>query len=45
VGLPTGEPLGRVAAGSLPYVVLMILGVALLALFPGLALWLPAKMF
>jgi tripartite ATP-independent transporter DctM subunit len=41
----SGEPLGRVAAGSLPYVVLMLLGVALLALFPGLALWLPARMF
>jgi len=41
----SGEPLGRVAAGSLPYVVLMLLGVVLLTFFPGLALWLPAKMF
>jgi len=41
----SGEPLGRVAAGSFPYVVLMLLGIVLLAFFPGLALWLPAKMF
>jgi len=41
----SGEPLGRVAAGSFPYVLLMILAVVLLAFFPGLALWLPNKMF
>ena len=41
----SGEPLGRVAAGSFPYVVLMLLAIVLLAFFPGLALWLPAKMF
>jgi C4-dicarboxylate transporter DctM subunit len=41
----SGEPLGRVSVGALPYVVLMLLCILLLAFFPGLALWLPAKMF
>jgi TRAP-type C4-dicarboxylate transport system permease large subunit len=30
--------------GSLPYVALLLLGVLLLTFFPGLALWLPARM-
>lgn len=41
----SGRPLGEVSAGSLPYVILMLLGIALLAIFPGLALWLPARMY
>ena len=38
-------PLVDVAWGSLPYVLLMLLGVLLLTLFPQIALWLPGKMF
>lgn len=41
----SGEPLGTVAMGSLPYVMLMLLGVVLLAVFPSLALWLPGRLF
>ncbi len=37
--------LGEVAWGSLPYVVLLLVGVLLLWLFPQIALWLPTKMF
>ncbi|MBI4254951.1 MAG: TRAP transporter large permease, partial [Candidatus Rokubacteria bacterium] len=37
--------LGEVGWGSLPYVVLLLLGVLLLTLVPGLALWLPGKMY
>jgi TRAP-type C4-dicarboxylate transport system permease large subunit len=33
-----------VGRGSLPHVVLRLLGVLLLTFFPGLALWLPARM-
>jgi tripartite ATP-independent transporter DctM subunit len=37
--------LGNVGWGSLPYVLLMLLGVLLLTIFPQIALWLPGKMF
>ena len=30
--------------GSLPYVFLLFIGLALLTVFPSLALWLPGKM-
>jgi TRAP-type C4-dicarboxylate transport system permease large subunit len=32
-------------SGILPDIVLLLLGVLLLTVFPGLALWLPARMF
>ncbi len=35
----------EVARGSLPFVFLLLLGVALLIAFPQIALWLPRKMF
>jgi TRAP-type C4-dicarboxylate transport system permease large subunit len=35
----------EVARGSLPFVFLLLLGVALLIAFPQIALWLPSKMF
>lgn len=35
----------EVAMGALPFVVLLLIGVALLVVFPGLALWLPAQMY
>ena len=33
-----------VMAGSLPFVIAMLLMIVLLALFPGLATWLPGKL-
>lgn len=38
------QPLGVVARGALPFVLLMLIMIVLLTLFPNLALWLPAKM-
>jgi C4-dicarboxylate transporter, DctM subunit len=38
------QPLSIVARGSFPYVILMLILLALLTLYPQLALWLPAKM-
>jgi C4-dicarboxylate transporter, DctM subunit len=40
----SGESLLEVVRGVWPYAVLMLLAVLLLALFPGLATWLPAQM-
>ena len=37
----TGAPLKEVIAGTLPYVVLMMLGLAVVLVFPELATWLP----
>lgn len=39
-----GKPLREVALGSLPFVGLLLLGVLLLAIWPDIALWLPAKL-
>lgn len=41
----SGRPLAEVSAGAFPYVVIMLLGIVLLALFPSIALWLPSKVF
>jgi C4-dicarboxylate transporter DctM subunit len=38
------QPLGIVARGAFPFVILMLIMVVLLTLSPNLALWLPAKM-
>lgn len=38
------QPLGIVAWGAFPYVIMMLFMVFLIALFPDLALWLPSKM-
>jgi C4-dicarboxylate transporter DctM subunit len=38
----SGAPLAEVIAGAAPYVVLMMLGLAAVLFFPGLATWLPA---
>lgn len=40
----TEAPIGQIIRGSLPFVVLMLLGLALVMVFPGLALWLPGTM-
>jgi len=37
----TDAPLSEVVRGSAPYVMLMLLGMAIIALFPPLAIWLP----
>jgi C4-dicarboxylate transporter DctM subunit len=41
--LRSGGSLNDVIAGALPFVFAMIVMIALLAFFPGLALWLPSK--
>lgn len=38
------SPLATVAKGSIPFVIMMLIMVALLSLFPSLALWLPSEM-
>jgi tripartite ATP-independent transporter DctM subunit len=38
-------PLGVVARGAFPYAVMMVLAVAVLWFLPGLALWLPDRLF
>ena len=40
----TKAPMGDIIRGSLPYVVLMILAMALVMGFPDIALWLPGTM-
>jgi C4-dicarboxylate transporter DctM subunit len=41
----THAPIGEIIRGILPYVLLLILGLALVMIFPGLALFLPRNMF
>jgi C4-dicarboxylate transporter DctM subunit len=40
----TRAPIGEIIAGVLPYVGLLILGLAIVLLFPSIALWLPSTM-
>lgn len=40
-GIAPDVPLTTVLRGSLPFVLLMVLGIVLLCLFPGIATWLP----
>lgn len=40
----TGAPLVEVDKAAIPYMLMMALGIALIMLFPGLALWLPSTM-
>lgn len=40
-GIAPDIPLRDILAGSLPYVVVLALGIVILALFPGLVTWLP----
>jgi tripartite ATP-independent transporter DctM subunit len=42
MGIAGGVSLSEVALGALPYVLLLLLGLALLIAFPGIALWLAA---
>jgi len=41
----TGHSIGRIALAALPFFVLMCVGVAIVTLFPGIALWLPDALF
>jgi C4-dicarboxylate transporter DctM subunit len=41
----THAPIGEIIAGILPYVALLVLGLALIMIFPDLALFLPRNMF
>ncbi|MGD9917805.1 MAG: TRAP transporter large permease [Paenirhodobacter sp.] len=41
----SGRPIGEVARAAFPFFLLMLLGVLLLALFPGIALWLPDLLY
>jgi TRAP-type C4-dicarboxylate transport system permease large subunit len=41
----TGDPIGRVARASLPFFFLMCLGVAIITIFPDIALWLPRLLY
>jgi tripartite ATP-independent transporter DctM subunit len=40
----TGEPIGKIISGSIPFVVVMLLLVALLLVFPPLATYLPQRL-
>ena len=41
----TGHSIGRTALAAAPFFALMCLGVAIVTLFPGIALWLPDVLF
>lgn len=41
----TGHPIGKVAWAALPFFLLMCLSVAIITIFPGIALWLPGVFF
>jgi C4-dicarboxylate transporter DctM subunit len=40
----TRAPIGDIIIGVLPYVALLIIGLALVMFFPPIALWLPGTM-
>ncbi|GGA81047.1 C4-dicarboxylate ABC transporter permease [Nitratireductor aestuarii] len=40
----TGVSIGKISMAALPFVAMMLLGLALLTAFPGIALWLPSMM-
>ncbi|MFD1910913.1 TRAP transporter large permease [Halodurantibacterium flavum] len=41
----TREPVGRIALYAFPFFLLMLIGIALLAVFPAIALWLPGYLY
>jgi C4-dicarboxylate transporter, DctM subunit len=43
-GIAPDIPVSQVLRGSLPFVILLLLSLAMLSIFPALATWLPAKM-
>jgi TRAP-type C4-dicarboxylate transport system permease large subunit len=44
LGNVTGLPLAKIIKGSIPYVLVMFIGLALLCFFPQIALFLPSHM-
>ncbi|MGQ9648189.1 MAG: TRAP transporter large permease [Thermodesulfobacteriota bacterium] len=44
-GIAPDIPMGRIIMGSMPFLIILVLGIVLLSLFPELALWLPGRMF
>jgi C4-dicarboxylate transporter DctM subunit len=40
----SNAPLGQIILGSLPYVLLLIVGLAIVMIWPPIALWLPGTM-
>jgi C4-dicarboxylate transporter DctM subunit len=40
----TRAPMAQIVRGSVPYVLLLILGMAIVMVFPQIALWLPGTM-
>lgn len=40
----TSAPMGRIVSGAAPYVMLLLLFLALLIIFPGIAMWLPSRL-
>ena len=43
-GIAPTVPLSRVLMGSLPFVIILLLGIVILSVWPDLAMWLPSKM-
>jgi C4-dicarboxylate transporter, DctM subunit len=43
-GIAPDIPLSTVLKGSIPFILLLFLGMVILCFFPGIATWLPAKM-
>ncbi|MCL1805786.1 MAG: TRAP transporter large permease [Clostridiales bacterium] len=41
----TGLPMNTVIKGAVPYVLILLFGLALITVFPGIATWLPSRMF
>lgn len=41
----TNLPMGTIISGTLPYVGILLFGLLIITLFPGLATWLPSMMF
>jgi len=44
-GIAPEIPLSEILRGSLPYIVILVIGIILLCIFPQIALWLPNKLF
>ncbi|MBM4313616.1 MAG: TRAP transporter large permease subunit, partial [Deltaproteobacteria bacterium] len=43
-GIAPDVPLNRVLVGSFPFVMILLLGIAICSVWPELTLWLPNKM-
>ncbi len=43
-GIAPSVPLSRVLLGSLPFVIILLLGIVIISIWPEIALWLPNKM-